>query len=312
MMIDSELFLTLLKQMVPLYLYVGIGYLAGKVLKIEGKNVALMIFYIVSPLVLFHAIAKLNISLALLSLFFVTFCISTFMGVSVHWLAGKWCKDQRKNVLALMAGTANTGYFGFPIAIYLLGEEGLGIYILAFLGMNFYENTVGFLLASHQAPNYVQDRTTLQRLARLPQLYSLFFGLLVAWLALPMPQLLESFFMNLRGSYIFLGMMIVGLGIAKMQHVELDARFMSISFAVRFIAWPLMTTSLVWLDATYTHLYDYAMRTSLVLLSIVPLASNSVSIATILGVHPDKVATTVLISTFFALLFVPVFIAFYF
>lgn len=42
------------------------------------------------------------------------------------------------------------------------------------------------------------------------------------------------------------------------------------------------------------------------LISIVPLAANSVAIASILKAHPEKVATTVLVSTLIALVYVPV------
>ncbi len=305
-------FTTLLLKMIPLYAYVGLGFLAGRLLHIEGKNVALLVFYIISPLVLFHAIARLDITFSILSLLLLVYGISVLLGVTFYHVGKRSLKDQRANVLSLMAGTANTGYFGLPIALFMFGEEIMGIYIIAFLGMNLFENTVGFVLASKNAPNYVQERNTWQRLAHLPQLYSLFFGVLFGMFHLPIPTVLNDFFLNLRGCYIVMGMMIVGLGIARMKKVEVDMPFLSLAFFAKFVCWPVLAVLVVWADSQFFHIYNDLMHASLILLSITPLAANAVSIASILGVHPDKVATTVLISTAAALFFVPVFIAFYF
>jgi predicted permease len=50
----------------------------------------------------------------------------------------------------------------------------------------------------------------------------------------------------------------------------------------------------------------------MLLMSIVPLASNTVAFATKLGVHPEKSAITVLASTLFVLFYIPLFVTFIF
>ena len=49
-----------------------------------------------------------------------------------------------------------------------------------------------------------------------------------------------------------------------------------------------------------------------ILLSIVPIAANTVIFATALDVHPDKVSSAVLFSTIFCLIYVPIVMVFLF
>jgi predicted permease len=47
------------------------------------------------------------------------------------------------------------------------------------------------------------------------------------------------------------------------------------------------------------------VRQVMVLLSVVPMAANTVAIAADLRVHPEKAAVAVLATTFFALVYIP-------
>ena len=53
------------------------------------------------------------------------------------------------------------------------------------------------------------------------------------------------------------------------------------------------------------HLYNNDIYGILILASIVPLAANTVTWATELKAHPEKAAIAVVISTIFALFYIP-------
>ena len=65
-------------------------------------------------------------------------------------------------------------------------------------------------------------------------------------------------------------------------------------------------------DRVGMNFYDIETYRAFMLLSIVPIAANTVIFATVLDVHPDKVSSSVLFSTFFGLIYVPVIIVFLF
>ena len=69
---------------------------------------------------------------------------------------------------------------------------------------------------------------------------------------------------------------------------------------------------LILLDWHLFKIYNIEVYRAFVLLSIVPIAANTVIFATVLNVHPDKVSSAVLFSTIFGLVYVPIIIIFLF
>ena len=59
------------------------------------------------------------------------------------------------------------------------------------------------------------------------------------------------------------------------------------------------------LDRLYFRFFDPSIVNVLLILSLVPLAANTVAIATELKTHPEKASLAVLLSTLFALFFIP-------
>jgi predicted permease len=56
-------------------------------------------------------------------------------------------------------------------------------------------------------------------------------------------------------------------------------------------------------------LYDDKVIDVLLVLSVTPIASNTVAFAAKLKAHPEKAALTVLLSTLFALVYIPIFVS---
>ena len=98
---------------------------------------------------------------------------------------------------------------------------------------------------------------------------------------------------------------IIGMGLATVHARHVDLKFISLAMVAKFIFWPLIIAGVVTLDKTLIHAYDHDIYNVLILMAIVPLAANTVTLATEVNVHPDKAAIAVLISTVFALFYIP-------
>ena len=70
--------------------------------------------------------------------------------------------------------------------------------------------------------------------------------------------------------------------------------------------WPARVGTLVLLDRTVTHCYAPEVHQVMILLAAVPLAANTVAVATELKTEPEKAALAVLLSTLLALVTIPV------
>lgn len=304
-----DVFLTLLVKLLPLYLIMGLGYVAVKTLKVERLSIARLLIYMVSPAVVFYGVSQTPLSLATLSLPFLFFFLCCSMGL-LFWVVGTavWGKESTKNLLAYAAADGNTGYFGLPVALILFDEKVLGLVVLSLLGFILFENTLGFFMMARG--NY-SLRDSLVRMSKLPAVYAFLAGVAVAATAWTFPQPIVDFFQYFKASYSLLGMMVIGMGLATATRSSFDGKFIGLAFLAKFIIWPAIVFGLIWLDKAYFHFYNADIYGVMILMSIVPLAANTVTFATELKVHPEKAAVAVSLSTVFALVYIPVIVMFF-
>lgn len=301
--------ITLLLKLLPLYAMVFLGWIAGRFLTVKKESIAPLLIYLVAPMVIFHGVVTMHMNIKMLSLPGVFFILACFLCFLFYRIGGLLWRGSEKNILAFTAGTGNTGYFGLPIALTLFGNDVLSIAVLSTLGFILYENSVGFFITA-QGQHTVKE--ALDKVAKLPALYAFFLGLIVNFFHVSLSPIILDTVTNFRGAYIVLGMMLVGLGLSQVTRASFDYRFTSVAFLAKFFAWPLIVATVIFFDLTFLHWYDSSTYKIMLLMAIVPLASNTVAYATALKVHPEKAAVTVLLSTCFALLYIPLFVMIFF
>ncbi len=86
---------------------------------------------------------------------------------------------------------------------------------------------------------------------------------------------------------------------------RVDARFTGLALAAKFAVWPLAMLAIVAADAATLRFFGTEIHRVMLLLSMVPLAANTVAFATELRSQPEKAAFAVLASTIVALFYVP-------
>lgn len=300
--IEMFIFFTLLAKLFPLYVIILFGYIAGKFLNVKKEAIASLLIYTIVPVVIFVGVAstELNQNIILLPILF--FALGSFIALLAFYLAGFIWKDATRNVLAFTSGTGNTGYFGIPVAIAIFGNDVIGIVSLIFLGIVLYETTLGFFL---MARGNFTIKKSLIKLLTLPILYAYFLGLLVNLSHIQLGSIFFDTAANFRGAFTILGMMIIGMGLADIKKIEFDFKFIGLTFLIKFAVWPLLMILLIFLNSTFFKIFDNSLDKILLLMAIVPLAANTVSYATLLKAKPEKASLAVLLSTFFALFYIP-------
>lgn len=298
--------LTLLYKLLPLYVTVILGWLAGRFLQARGSHIAGIMMYIITPSVVFAGVMRAPLSPEVIALPFLILGLCSLIGYAHLLLARRWVGDASANLIPLAVGTGNTGYLGIPVALLLFGEQGLSIYILCMLGTVLYENSVGFYLAARGRYS-VAD--CLRKMSRLPSLYGFFLAVALNLGGIGIPALFEPLFDNLRGAYSVFGMMIIGMSILSFRGLAGNLRFTALAFFGKFITWPLVALLFWWLDSQGPQLYDREVYQAIFLVSITPIAANTVVIATLLDLEPAQVAGSALLSTLVALFSIPLMIA---
>lgn len=297
--------LPFLFKVIPLYMNIFLGFAAGRITGVHRDTIARLMIYVFVPLVIFNGVINTRLDLTILSLPLVTFAIAAVLCFFFYWLSGFLWQDASKNLVAMSAGTGNSGYFGLPLALLLFDKQGEGIYIMAILGLTIYENTIGFYMIA-RAKHTASD--CLAKLARLPALYALVAGLIFNLLKIQLPDVFTEFMQHIKGAYTVLGMMIIGLGIAGLKGFKIDFKFIGMTFLAKFVAWPLLIVFTIFLDTHLFGVFNPVINQALMLLSFVPLGANLVVFASLMDIYPEKAAAAVLLSTIVSIIYIPLMI----
>lgn len=299
-----EVFLLILERLIPLYLLVILGFIAGKFLPVSRNTIAVLLIYLITPLVMFNGLLSLKLSPERVFLPVLFFCICSIVCLSVYRITRAFWRTSpaTRNLASFAAGNANTGYFGLPVSMAILGPEVMGLVLLIALGFSLYENSVGFFMTARGRHSWQE---ALSRVARLPALYAFFAGVACSSAGLKLGPLYEELFVHVRGTYSVLGMMMIGLGMAGVSRVSFDWKLVGTTLFTKFLIWPLIGAALVSIDRTWLHWFDPQTHSVFFIMSAVPLAANTVSVAEVLKTEPEKAAVAVLLSTLFALFFIP-------
>lgn len=74
--------------------------------------------------------------------------LAILLSIISYYFFGRHWQDDTRNIIALSAGTANGGYFMLPIASALFDDYTLSLYMMAVIGVNIFEATVGFYICA--------------------------------------------------------------------------------------------------------------------------------------------------------------------
>ena len=301
------IFWVLLIKLVPLYLLILLGYIGGKYIGIQRESIAKILIFILMPGVVLYATlrAQLNISLVLLPILIIT--LGGIIAALFKEMGSRLWKDgPRAHLLGYVSGVGNTGYFGLPAAISMFGESALVPAALVMLGSSIYHTSIGYFTLSRGKSTVWES---LKKIFRLPAIYAFFVGIFLQLVPLEMEKVLGSVLDMFRVSYSFLGMMIIGISLSKITKASIDKTFVALTFAAKFLVWPLALGLVVIVDQQYIGVFDSLTHKVLILMSAVPLSGITVTFATELRAHPEKAAVAVFLSTVVALVYMPLLVS---
>ena len=301
-----DIFLLLFQNLIPLYVIIAAGYVIGKFLDVDIKSLGTLAIYVFMPIAVFGYVAKLDFKPIYIGLPILVYVTTTIMALAWRAIANRIYDDHRSVILTMCASWGNTGYFALPLVIVLFPPEVVGVYMFMMVGGVFYEATMGYYIWMRGNLNV---RDSIKKALRFPSLYAVVAGLIVNFTGLGFSDQVQTYWEYCRGTYILLGMMIIGGALSLMPRLVIAPRFIGLAFLGKFIIWPMTAYALIMLDKLVLGIFDDVSHQMFFILSIVPPGANIAAFAAQLNMRPDKAATTVLIGTVLALFTVPFMLA---
>lgn len=296
-------FMTLVGKILPLYFSILLGFFSTKFFDCSKDTIAKILLYILAPLIVFNATISVEMNSSILFLPFFFFVLSIIIAFTTLPLFYKIFKDNSANVLSFSVATGNTGNLGIPVAILFLSADMVNVFIFTVLASILYQNSVGYYITAKSNFTIAQS---LLKVIKLPVLHAFILGVILNLLGFKIPDIFADYTNYLKGSYAILGMMLLGMGMENLKTSGgFDLKFIGIALFVKFIVWPVLVLFFIYLDSSFFHFLNKELYLVMFIFSIVPLAGNTVTIATILNVKPEKMSLAVFISTLISLFYIP-------
>lgn len=297
-----ETFGLLFGNIVPLYGLIALGYIAGRYFNIDRQSLAGLAIKILLPLLVFGSLAtmKLEPQYIALPLIYCSFSMTTL--VIFFWIGKRIYGDGRANLLGLCCSMGNGGYFGLPIVFAMFPQELVSIYILMMVGAGLIDINVSYYMASR---GNFSVRESLIRVVKLPSLYGAIAGIAYNLSGLDLSETYLTYNDYFKGSYIVIGMMIIGGALSKVEKLVISPQFLGLTFLGKSIVLPALALGYIWLDHIYFQSFTTEIYKILYIMAIVPTAANVAAFAVEVNLRPEKAATTILIGTLYALILVP-------
>ena len=173
----------ILNTVIPVFLIIAIGFIIGKKRKIDVQPIVDLIIYIAGPSLIFISLAKSNIELN----DFLTIVIVTVTFTLILWLLAyiifKITKSKNYGLYLPMAH-GNTGYLGWPIALFAFGIAGLSRAVIFDAVASVFLFSLGIYV--------VHRRNELKEIFKIPLIYALILGFLFNFFKIPVPKMAFS------------------------------------------------------------------------------------------------------------------------
>ena len=297
-------FINFLDALLPLYICVALGTIVARISNISPSQLAHLLIFLFSPAVAFYGAYTAKLNTALIMLPFIGFTLSSVM-VALGLIVAKrlfTTGDGSARLGAFSISTGNTGYFGIPAVLAIMGSESLPTVVMLSFGFTLYEYTVGYyVLQRHlQTP-----RDAIIRILKMPIIYGLVGGIVLNVTHVELPDAAISVLNMMRITFSVLGMMLVGVALSGIRIAHFDIKFQSFVHLGKFLVTPAIICSGVWLEAAMLDIFDIEARVIIVIISLVPLAANIAAFAAMFDIRTKTASLAVMISTCLALVFLP-------
>ncbi len=283
-------------------LSVIIGFGAGKVSKVDRDSIAKLLFYFIAPIVFFAIPTSASLTLKDLTIPIIVFSMCAILMLFSYWLYGYIWNDEHRNILALSAGTGNGGYVVLPIAAAIFDDKTLTIFTLGLMGIAVCEASIGIYFCLQSSST---KRDSIIRVIKLPTLNAFFLGCIFSIIGFKMPDFLDDFIANMKGTFSVLGMVTIGLALSRIEKFSLDIKFTAALLGSKFVFFPILFYIFIAIDKFIFNQFDDSYYNAIILCALSPMATNTIIISSLYNIHPDKMATAVLISLLFVLIYLP-------
>lgn len=271
----------------PIIIITGLGYVFSRFKKISVKNLADYIIYVSSPMLALTLLTKQQLVLGeISSIIFSASLVILGTGI-ISWLFAKSTKTSFPSGLYLPIMFMNSGFIGYPLALFAFGEAGLSKAVIYDITNAVIIFTLGIYIASRG-----RDRW---QVFKIPFIYAALAGITLSLTGIKIPQYIYSPLRLVGETTIPLAMFMLGCRLAYLKidswRLPLAASFLRLGLGFGL---GLLSVFLFELQGVTAKI--------VILSSSLSSAVTTVALAEEYDSSPEMVASTIFLSTLLSII----------
>lgn len=288
-----------LQNILPIFVVASIGFVLRRRLRLDKQALSKLTFYAFSPALVFSSLVNSEIPTGeMAQLAAYALAVTLAMG-AIALIVSRALRLTRLDTMALLLVVmfVNGGNYGLTLNRLRYGEDGLARAAVFYVVSTILVFTLGVLIASMGQANW---RTSLSRLIRLPAFYAVVVAVLVYSLDIYVPQPLMRGIEVAGAGAIPVMLVVLGMQIADLTDVS-RVWLAAPATVLRLMVAPIIAVIVAgWLDL------EGLSRATSVIEASMPTAVVTTILAVEFGVRPGLVTSTVVLTTIFSALTLPV------
>jgi predicted permease len=227
-----------INNLLPILLLSGAGFVLGKALKLDSRPLGRIIFYILSPLLVFNLLtsSKLVVESIILMMGYSASVMLIITGIA--FLLGKLLHLERTMLVVVILTSlfANNGNYGLPLISFAFGQEALAYASIYFVTNSLLLYTVGVLIASL---GHLSLKEALLGLLKVPAIYAIILAVIFIRTDWNLPAPVQKTVELAAGGAIPAMLILLGLELHKVAWTN-KLRTLSIPVVCRLLVGPVI------------------------------------------------------------------------
>ena len=290
--------------LLPVFLVILFGYMLRRA-DFPGDSfwpyTERIVYFVLFPVLLFDKLARAPLDQLNATPMIIALVITVLTVATLTLLIRPLLKIDGPAFSSLFQGNARfNSYVGIAIAVMLDPETGLALAAIAIISMVPLLNVLCVLVlafyASHTQPDW---RGIGRALLRNPLIIGCTSGILINWLAIPLPQTVWRFTDIIGSGALPMGLLAVGAAL-QFEHIRNDRNIIVLSVIAKLLIVP----AIAWLMCLLLGI-DGHTRNMILLFTALPTSSTSYVLARQMGGAHGLMASIITVQTLVATVTVP-------
>ena len=294
-----ELSLIILKQIILMLIYMMIGFLLYKkkfVTEQGSKELGKILLYVILPVVIVKAYL-VTFSVELLKGLVLSF-MASLLALLLSMILSRVVFGSRYPIEQFSSAFSNAGFIGIPLVEMTFNDSMAVFYVSSFVALlNILQWTYGIVVMTGK-----KDSIALKKITTNPIIISFLLGILLFFLPVELPEVLDSAVAAITSMNAPVAMIILGIYLAQMKLRDLFTdRAVYLCALMRLIVIPLATAAVLALIPG-----NEMLKMSVLIVAAPPVGSNVAIFAQMEGLDHTQAVKDICLSTVLCIVTIPV------